>query len=48
MSPFSRHLHIVFAQDENGERTKGKITGLSGTSLQIMTGGAGLQLSLRF
>ena len=30
---------IVFVQDEKGERTKGKITELSPTSLQIMTGG---------
>jgi hypothetical protein len=30
---------VVFVQDEKGERTKGKITELSDTSLQIMTGG---------
>ena len=31
--------NIVFVQDEKGERTKGKITELSETSLQITTGG---------
>lgn len=31
--------NIVFVQDEKGERTKGKITELSETSLQIVTGG---------
>lgn len=31
--------NIVFVQDENGQRTKGKITDLSDKSLQIMTGG---------
>jgi hypothetical protein len=30
---------VVFVQDEKGERTKGKITELSDTSLQIMSGG---------
>ena len=31
--------NTVFVQDEKGERTKGKITELSDTSLRIMTGG---------
>ena len=31
--------NVVIVQDEKGERTKGKITGLSDTSLQIITGG---------
>ena len=31
--------NVVFVQDEKGERTKGKITDLSATSLRIMTGG---------
>ena len=31
--------HTVFVTDDKGERTKGKITELSDTSLQIMTGG---------
>ena len=30
---------VVFVQEQNGQRTKGKITGLSGTSIKIMTGG---------
>ena len=31
---------VVIVQDDRGERTKGKITELSPTTLQIMTGGA--------
>jgi hypothetical protein len=31
--------NVVFVQDDKGERTKGKITELSDTSLRIMTGG---------
>ena len=32
---------IVFVQDEAGQRTKGKVTDLSATTLQIMTGVSG-------
>ena len=31
--------NTVFVQDDNGERTKGKISELSATSIQLMTGG---------
>ena len=31
--------NVVFVQDEKGERTKGKITDLSATSVRIVTGG---------
>jgi hypothetical protein len=31
--------NTVFVQDEKGERTKGKISELSNTSIQLMTGG---------
>ena len=39
LSKVVRPGHVIFVQDEKGERTKGKITDLSDSSLRIITGG---------
>lgn len=39
LSKVVQNGNTVFVQDDNGERTKGRITDLSNNSIQLMTGG---------